>query len=166
MKFLGAIFIVISCGTVGISLSESLRKRISLIDALYCMLNDFSISIQYTAPTVWQLLDNAYNNREFANVKFLKTFHDNIAQDVPFTELWYDSIRKDFSLKSAEKDILYGLGNSLGKVGCEECISNLHLAMDRLKVLQTQAIEEYSKKGTLFRWLGILIGVAISIMVV
>lgn len=166
MKFLGAMFIVISCGTVGISLSESLRKRISLIDALYCMLNDFSISIQYTAPTVWQLLDTAYNNREFANIKFLKIFHDDFSQDVPFTELWYNSIHKDFSLKSAEKDILYSLGNSLGKVGCEECISNLHLAMDRLKLLQTQAIEDYSKKGNLFRWLGILIGVAISIMVV
>lgn len=166
LKLLGAIFIVISCGIVGISLSESLRKRISLIDALYCMLNDFSISIQYTAPTVWQLLDNAYNNKEFSHIRFLKIFHDDFSQDIPFTELWYSSICKDVSLKSAEKEILFGLANSLGKVGCEECVSNLHLAMDRLKLLQTQAIDDYSKKGNLFRWLGILIGIAISIMVV
>ena len=54
------------------------------------------------------------------------------------------------------------MANSLGKVGCEECVSNLHLAMDRLKLLQTQAIDDYSKKGNLFRWLGILIGIAID----
>lgn len=166
LKFLGAIFIIISCGVVGISLAESLRKRVHILNTLYCLLNDFSISIQYTAPTVWQLLDNAYNNPEFDNIIFLKIFHNNFNQDISFNELWNISISKDYSLKSSEKDILYSVGNSLGKVGCDESISNLHLAMDRLKHLHTQAIDDYSKKGNLYRWIGILIGVAISIMVV
>lgn len=166
MKFIGAIFIVVSCGVVGISLADSLRKRVSILNTLYCLLNDFSISIQYTAPTVWQLMDSASNNPEFSSIRFLKIFKQEYSQDTPFSVLWNDSITKDTSLKSAEKDILYSIGNSLGKVGCEECISNLHLAMDRLKLLHTQAIDEYSKKGNLYRWIGILIGIAISIMVV
>lgn len=166
MKFIGAIFIVVSCGVVGISLADSLRKRVSILNTLYCLLNDFSISIQYTAPTVWQLMDSASNNPEFSSIRFLKIFKQEYSQDTPFSVLWNDSITKDTSLKSAEKDILYSIGNSLGKVGCEECISNLRLAMDRLKLLHTQAIDEYSKKGNLYRWIGILIGIAISIMVV
>lgn len=166
MKFIGAIFIVVSCGVVGISLADSLRKRVYILNTLYCLLNDFSISIQYTAPTVWQLMDGASNNPEFNSIRFLKIFKQEYSQDTPFSVLWNDSITKDTSLKSAEKDVLYSIGNSLGKVGCEECISNLHLAMDRLKFLHTQAIDEYSKKGNLYRWIGILIGIAISIMVV
>lgn len=130
------------------------------------MLNDFSISIQYTAPTVWQLMENAYNNPEFKNIDFLKYFHDDISLDIPFTTLWINSISRDYSLKPPEKDILLSLGNSLGKVGCEESISNIHLAMNRLKVIENQSIEEYTKKSNLFRWLGVLIGVAISIIIV
>jgi stage III sporulation protein AB len=112
------------------------------------------------------LLENAYNNPEFCKIKFLEVFHENLNQDVPFNELWNISIDRDYSLKSAEKDILYSLGNSLGKVGCDESVSNLHLAMDRLKSLHSKAIEEYSKNGNLYRWVGILIGIAVSIMVV
>lgn len=130
------------------------------------MLNEFSISIQYTAPTVWQLMEYAYNNPEFKDIKFLKNFQDDLSFDIPFEILWNNSISKDFSLKSAEKDVLFSLGNSLGKVGCEESISNIHLAMNRLKTIQSQSIEEYTKKGHLFRWLGILIGIAISIVLI
>jgi stage III sporulation protein AB len=166
LKFLGAMLIVVSCGATGIALAESLRKRIDTINALYCLLNDFSISIQYTAPTVWQLLENAYSNPEFCKLKFLEIFHENFNQTIPFNELWNTSINKDYSLKSEEKDILYSLGNSLGRVGCDESVSNLHLAMDRLKNLHSKAIEDYSKNGNLYRWVGILIGIAVSIMVV
>lgn len=137
-----------------------------MINTLYCLLNEFSISIQYTAPTVWQLMDNAYNNSEFKDIKFLKIFHDEFSFDIPFETLWNSSINKDFSLKRSEKDVLFSLGSSLGKVGCEESVSNIHLAMNRLKVIENQSIEEYTKKGTLFRWLGVLIGIAISIIIV
>lgn len=159
-------FIIVSSSVVGISLAESLRKRVTLLDTLYCLLNEFSISIQYTAPTVWQLVECAYNNPEFESVKFLKIFQDGLSFDVPFETLWNDSVSKDFSLKSAEKDILFSLGNSLGKVGCEESISNIHLAMNRLKDIQIKSIQEYTQKGNLFRWLGFLVGIAISIIIV
>lgn len=147
-------------------LAESLRKRVSTLNTLYCLLNDFSISIQYTAPTVWQLLEGAYNNSEFSDLRFLKTFHEEYTQGIPFNELWNASLSRDYSLQPTEREILYGLGNSLGKVGCDESVSNLHLAMDRLKTLHTQAVEAYAKNGNLYRWVGVLVGIAISIMVV
>ena len=58
------------------------------------------------------------------------------------------------------------MGNSLGKVGLEESISNLNLAMERIKTIQLKATQEYSKKGNLFRWLGLLGGLMIAILIV
>jgi stage III sporulation protein AB len=166
VKLIGATLVTFSCTAVGLALAKRLEKRISMLDTLYCLLNEFSISIQYTAPTVWQLMDCAYYNPEFKDVRFLKNFHNELPSEVAFEILWKRSIENDITLQLPERDVLFSLGNSLGKVGCEESVSNLHLAMNRLKLIHEQSMEDYVRKGNLFRWLGVLLGIGISIVMV
>jgi stage III sporulation protein AB len=148
----------------GVYSAEVLSKRVDTLSLLYCLLNDYSISIQYTATTVWQLLEDSYHNPQFKRLYFLKVFSESVDGETPFETLRDTSIKRDNTLRPPERDILYGVGSSLGKVGCDECISSLHLAMDRLRLLHTQAVDEYTKKGNLFRWLGVLSGVGIALV--
>lgn len=166
LKVLGAILIVLSGGIVGVYLSMGLRNRILCISSIYSLLNYFSVSLRYTAPTVWQLMDSACENPEYKSLKFLSILKSKSLEEVSFEEAWNYSLSLDSTIKLEEKNILYSVGNSLGKVGLEESISNLNLAMERIKTIQLKATQEYSKKGNLFRWLGLLGGLMIAILIV
>lgn len=160
MKLAAGLIILVICGGWGISRRANLKRRCVLLRELRLMLEQYSIRIACTAPTLEQLA--ADGQGEFS-VILRKCMEGN----TDIRSAWTQAVKQLSALPHCGKEeaaVLAELGNSLGTCPAESEISLLRLQSAELDRLITQAEKISEQKGRLYSSGGILAGLAAAVL--
>lgn len=165
IKYVGIIAIIISSALVGITLSDKLKKRVKEINSINHMLDEISILIRYKAMTVYEIINVLRENQMYNSLTFLNQISCNV--QMPFSEAWEKSIdNMQSDLNSSDKKLLKSFGCSLGTSDISGQLSSIEVFKADFSKIENDAIVLYDKKSKLYRSLGILCGMFLSIMLI
>lgn len=165
-KLLGIVFLVTATSLTGLNFSLYLKNRRAKLELIKRMIDDMSNLIRYRALTVKEIISELSLSPSYSNLIFLNYASQNIQNSIPFSEIWEKSVEKDFSLKNCEKSELISLGYAIGSTDIEGQISTLNSFKEKFLHLISQADDDYKQKGKLYRSLGVLSGIFISVIIV
>ena len=165
IKFIGIILIVASSSLVGIMFSDKLKKRVAELNLINYMLEEISVLIRYKALPVYEIIKALKENQMYNSLNFINLINCNM--QIPFNKAWEESIDNSKSeLSSNDKKLLKSFGNSLGTSDISGQLASIEVFKVDFKKLEKEATNEYEKKSKLYRSLGILCGMFVSIMLI
>lgn len=149
-------------------MSKQLNMRVKLLQLIRQILEDISIQLRFKASTVYEILDYLDNNPVYSQLGFLHTANLNKNSFKSFNEIWSESLDEWVCspLKKEDFTLLKSIGNSLGTSDIEGQLSSLELFKEKAKMHFESAISERDKKSKLYRSLGVLSGIFVSVMIV
>lgn len=160
MKLAAGLIILLICGGWGISRRMNLRRRCALLRELRLMLEQYSIKIACTAPTLEQLA--AEGQGEFSGI-----LRQCLAETPDIRSAWSQAVKQLSALPycgNEESTVLSELGASIGTCPAESELSLLRLQSAELDRLITQAEKISEQKGRLYSSGGILAGLAAAVL--
>lgn len=162
-KIIGLLAIISASSLFGISCSDKLKRRVSELNLINYMLDEISVLIRYKAMTVYEIINALKQNKMYEKLSFINNLECNIS--TPFNSAWDKSIdNMQSELETADKKLLKSFGNSLGTTDILGQLSSIEVFKADFKRLEKEASESYGKKSRLYRSLGLLGGIFISIM--
>ena len=160
MKLAAGLMILFICGGWGLAQRIKLRRRCELLRELRLMLEQYSIKISCTAPTLEQLA------RESEGV-FGSILWECAAETPDIRSAWSSSVQRLSALPCCGKEeakMLAELGRALGTCPAESEISLLRLYSGQMDRLCDEAEKTSEQKGRLYSSGGILAGLAAAVL--
>ncbi len=165
-KLSGMIFIIMTTALGGISLSKSLSERVKRLELIVLMLDRMSTYIEFRSLHTGEILSELSSDKSFEQLKFLKTAAELYRNGESFQDAWIKAVENDVYLKNEERAQLIEVGNSLGRSNTKGQLSMLSIHSRNIEHICRTASAESQNKGKLYRTLGVLTGVFISVMLI
>lgn len=165
-KLAGMIFIIMTTALGGISFSKSLSERVKRLELIVLMLDRMSTYIEFRALHTGEILSELSSDKSFEQLKFLTLAAELYKSGESFHDAWMNAVENDASLKNEERAQLLAVGNSLGRSNTKGQLSMISIHSCNIKHICKTASVESQNKGKLYRTLGILTGVFISVMLI
>lgn len=163
MRIVLAIFFIIAGTAAGLYRSAELKKREILLAELLRLLEKMSAQIRYRALPLGDLfteLDSAGGG------KFINKVAEYANNGVNRRGAWNEAVCDFGELDPGDREILLSVGNSLGGSDIAGQLSMLELSGELLAVRQREAAETSSRKGAVYRSVGLLAGLGLAIIVI
>jgi len=168
IKFLGAIVLIAATSFIGFSLASDCSKRPRALRELQALLQMLENEISYLS----NLLSDAFNriyegsNSETA-ILFSEAAKNLGTNGVTADVAWEKAIEENYaklSLNKEDKAILVTFGKMLGNSELEGQINNIRLITSQLKLQELKAEEMRLKNEKMYKSLGVLSGLTITII--
>lgn len=160
MRLAAGLILLVLFAVWGCRKSGILKRRCTLIQELRLMLEQYSIEISCTAPTLEELAMQGQG--EFGGIL------RKCAQDTSdIRQAWSNAVVQLSALShcgAEEAEVLSQLGQALGTCPAESELSLLRLYSARLDKLWEQAEKISEKKGRLYRSGGVLAGLGAAVL--
>lgn len=166
IKAAGAAAIIISTSLIGIKFSFSITERIRKLSLLILLTDKISSFIEFKALHTGEILISLASDNCFCSIGFLKKAYIYYKNGDTFCNSWKRALDEDYELGNEEKEQLLIIGNSLGISGAEEQLSLIEICRKNINNICCTISPELQNKAKLYRSLGVLAGVFISIMLV
>lgn len=158
---------VIACSTrIGILLSQKYVYRLEELDELK---NNFQIienKIKYTYSPLQDIFLEISEISNYSIKKLFKGAAENI-KEKGAEKAWKDELKKaEMSIKKEDKDILEEFGVLLGKTNKEGQINQIRYVNSLLERQIEKAKKEREKNETIYKKLGLILGVGIVIILI
>ncbi len=168
LRALAMISVFLGCAYWGIRASSLLRLRRDTLSAMKSSINQLSLRMDYTAQPL-ALLANQTKTPETEVFWTLFAQRLEAGDDVPtaWSKAMEHSRENDAgfaTLKENELRVFEEYAQGLGSSNSTLQIKNAAWLQQRLDSIMNEAHEAYSRKGRLFRSLGILTGVAAALL--
>lgn len=160
MRLAAGLLILLISGGWGLRRRGLLKRRCTLLSELRLLLEQYSIEIACTAPTLDHLA--AEGRGEFGAI--LRECSGNTPD---IRRAWSEAVERISALpycQAEEAEILSALGKELGTCPAESVLSLLRLYSARLDRLYEQAEKISDQKGRLYSSGGILAGLAAAVL--
>ena len=165
LKLFGILAIIVSTSLIGVSMSDKLKKRVKELNLINYMLDEISVLIRYKAITVYEIVESLKQNQMYNDLGFITGFECDIK--TPFYTAWDKSVSNMQSeLTPYDKKLLKSFGNSLGTSDISGQLSSIEVFKSDFSKLEKEAAALYEKKSKLYRSLGLLGGMFVSIMLI
>ena len=169
-KLLGVILCITATTLYGMSMGENIRKRYNSLNEIMNMIVLLRAEIEYRQVGISEAflcvsLKTKGNIRSFLNRLREKTM-DN---EGVFEDMWKEEVLNCFlDMKLSEKDMeeILNLGKNIGYLGMNMQVMNFSLYIDRTSEELKKIRESMDKTIKLYRTLGIMAGIAISIILI
>ena len=165
-KIIGIMFVIMTTTLIGIGMARSLSERENRLRLIVLMLDRFSTLIDFQGVHTGQLLIQTAQDSQFKELCFLKKAVVLYNSGEKFANAWEIAIKNDTVLGEEEKSILICVGNSIGRSNTDGQLSMLSVHRQSIEKLYENISHENLGKGKLYRSLGVLAGVFISVMIV
>lgn len=165
-KLVGVMLLVTASSYIGINMSQTLKERVIRIELIKRMLDEISTLIRHRALTVSEIVDELNKSTVYKELDFINFAKNDITERIPFSNVWEKSIIRDKKLFQEERKELISLGYSLGTSDIDGQLSALSIIKNKFDIIAEKSNFEYTKKGKLYRTLGVLCGVFISILLI
>lgn len=168
LKITGIIVVTTACGLLGYSLCDDYMRRMHCIDALKRALIVLRGEIKHNNSSICEALKNILvKNSEVTN--FLKTVTEEYTLgEGSLWNAWEDSVSRCFErnslLKEEEIKIIKDFGIHLGTTDRETQLKNIDECTKELELCMLNLKREKREKCKLYKMLGVLSGVFISII--
>ncbi len=165
IKFIGILAVITATSLLGINKADKLKKRTQELNLISHLLEDILIQIRFKALPLFEIIEVLKSNKIYNNLDFLHNIDCSIEK--PFNISWEESIDSmQTELLSTDIKLLKTFGSSLGTNDINGEISNIEVYKNDFKKIENDAITQFDKKATLYRSMGVLSGVFISIMLI
>lgn len=166
IKLIGMIIITASTTLTGIYASNQLSEHKKRIQVMILMIDRIASLIEFRALKTGDILKTIASDKSFESLEFLKTADEYYNKGYSFYESWNQAVMSDEKAGDEEKQQLITLGNSLGTSNIKGQLSMLKIYRQNMENIFNTFSQESMNKGKLYRSLGILAGVFISVMLV
>lgn len=169
LKLLGGALVIISCSMIGFLMAGAYQVRPEILRNLQAALSMLETEISYSHSPLPDALKNIAKrcDREISGL-FLKTMkYISTRSGLTACEAWEKAL-EDFNmnsyLKPADLEILSAFGKYLGSTDTDDQIKNIKLTLANLKQQELIAIEERQKNEKLWKYLGVLSGIMVFLL--
>lgn len=166
MKLIGMLIITASTTLTGIYASNQLSQRKKRIQVLILMIDRIASLIEFRALKTGDILKSIASDKSFESLEFLKNADELHQKDMSFSGAWNQAVSNDDTVGDEERQQLIMLGSSLGTSNIKGQLSMLKIYRQNMENIFNTFSQESLNKGKLYRSLGILAGVFISVMLV
>lgn len=170
LKMVGIIFIVSASTLIGFSYSARLEQRLKDLRSLRLALGTLEREMVFLSNPLPHALHSAARVGGSISQIF-KDCGDLLTSKKGYCafEAWNESIEKNWfntHLQSEDKEILLSLGNNLGTYDIQNQTESIKMITSQLEVQEKNAEEEIKKSSKMYKSLGVLGGLAISIVLI
>lgn len=165
-RVVGAICFILAGAVLGANESGKLKKKCVICGEIRELFTQLHIKIRYSAPDVYELIGELRGLALFSNLDFIGRLPSEFSPDINFHENWQKAVSSDASLGEDEKRLLISFGAVLGTSDIDGQLMAIEEAIETLSGIEDRRIEEYSRKGKLYRSLGMLSGVMVGILLI
>lgn len=162
-KWIGYILIIAACSGIGFAKSGELQKHLDELEELKKLFYLLRSEMQYTRAPFAEIFEKICDKTTEPYKTWMKSLSDRlkIKGTGTFAEIWFLSIKEDFTNSKLKEDEIEGLKNIGKNLGYME---SFDLYIDQLEYNIKQKREAYQSKKKLCQSLGIMGGVFLVIL--
>lgn len=168
IKFIGAIVLISATSLIGFSLANDCSKRPRALRELQSLLQMLENEISYLSNLLSEAFNRIYEGTNSDTAILFREAAKNLGiNGVTADVAWEKSINENYaklSLNKEDKDILLTFGNMLGNSDLEGQLNNIRLMSSQLKLQELKAEDMRQKNEKMYSSLGVLSGLAITII--
>lgn len=163
MKLAGMLLLIWAGALGGCAAARQLDRNVRRIRLLRQLVTAMMTELRSNLPLIADLLRTLAAQPAFRQLGFLQTA---AARASAFPQCWETALAQDDTLSPEEIAVLETVGQTLGSTALEGQLSALELCLERLAVLQEDAVLRARSKGRLYRSLGLLGAVFLAILLI
>ena len=170
LKYLLLFFIFLGVAYIGELISKKYRNRVNELKDFKEACNILESKIKFTYEPLGEIFEEIskiLNNKNYI-YKIFKQTSKNM-KNTDFKSSWNESIevfKSNLNLKEEDISLIKGLGNMLGKTDMQGQINEINLCMNFLDTQIKDAEIEQRKNEKMYRSLGTIVGLAITIILI
>lgn len=165
-RIVAAVLFSTAGGIAGLSFSERLKNELELCRSIREMLMSSAMIIRCRAVDVYALSSELRQNRQLFRLTFLNEIPESYNQNDDFHEIWRNAVNSQKNLPYNEKKLLCDFGEILGRSDIDGQLVAIDALEETAVILEKKRSEAYSRKGKLYRSVGMLFGVMVGILVI
>ena len=169
LKLVGGIMVILSSSMIGFIVASNYKKRPATLRNLQVALSMLESEINYghlPLPQAFKSISRKCD-KDVAELFASVAQHLSSRSGLTASEAWEKSL-KEFFLNSyiAENDyeILIAFGKYLGSTDKQDQIKNIRLTLNNLKQQEISSIQEREKNEKMWKYLGVLSGIMIFLL--
>ena len=171
LKLIGCLMIIYASFMTGHAIGQYHMRMVRELEEILMFIRRLKGQIAYAAAELPELLEECEKQMNGAVGEWLHRLTCRLEErsEIPFAELWSDSMADLESLSALKKDVIADvdrLGRILGNMDVEAQISQIELVENILNDRYERERERSSRTNRLANYLGVLGGVFIVIMLV
>ncbi|MGM0502573.1 MAG: stage III sporulation protein SpoIIIAB [Bacillota bacterium] len=169
MKLWGALLIIVGTSSIGFFMAGQIALRPKQLQQLKTALEMLKTEIDYGFTPLPQAFKRLANNLASPIANIFIVAQNKMEQGLIAQAAWEDAILKIFpetALLNRDKNLLLEIGYNLGNSNSLDQIRHLDLAQEKIETLYLEAVQEKKDKVKLWRYLGVLGGLLVVIIIV
>lgn len=162
VKLIGAVLLIASSFSVGISMSKSLYRRRTFLKSFIVFIDNLATHIRYNTDDIFRLVSICSGSEELRCFDYFDKPHNE-----PFEKIWSKSvltIPRAYALTKSDTDLLLEFGSQLGKTDIDGQLKHIKLYKTFFANQLSEAEEAISKKSKLYKTMGLFAGSAAALM--
>ena len=167
-KLILGIVLTASTSLIGFALAADSAKRPRTLREIQALLQMFENEISYLSNLLSDAFKRLHDGTNSEAAILFKAAAENLSlSGVTADEAWEKAVNENYSklsLNKEDKAILMSFGKMLGNSDLEGQISNIKLISAQLKLQEAKAEEMKKKNEKMYRSLGVLSGLALTII--
>lgn len=164
LKFSGLLLIILCGAGLGAGASVNLKRNTEICVCMRTFLSELGILIKYSGDTLFCLFNEIYNRQSMQKLEFLSALLDEMSGGTDFPAAWIKAVSSDKKLPPVLSELLLSLGESLGTSGTEGQLMSLERTQEELSAIYESLLEEYRRKGKLYRSIGLMGGITAALL--
>lgn len=165
IRVIAALLFTAAGGAFGCMRSEQLRRRTEVCHQAEELMRVCEFHIRYDGADVYALSGLLKNSGSFGRLSFIQGLPAEFEPEQSFSSSWSAALHTQPELPDDEREILTRFGSVLGSADTEGQIRQIEGLIGELERLEDRRMEEYLRKGKLYRSLGLLTGVLAAVLV-
>jgi len=168
-KLLGGILVIFSCSAIGFYVAASYNYRLKTLKNLQIALAMLETEINYSLSPLPEALKNTAKKIEKDVSDLFEKTASYLSGGEGYTagEAWemaLSNLSQNACLRDNDLEILSAFGQYLGITDRDDQIKNIKLTRDLLKQQEVLALEEKKKNEKVCRYLGVLTGIMVFLL--
>ena len=163
IKLAGILMIFSAASMTGAYLSASLHQRCIRLETLRRMTEDIASYIRYRELTVYEIVQELSTDNSYRDFDFVCCLSRDLDRHRPFYSQW-ERAADECRFKGDERNLILSIGNVLGTSDTQGQLAAMELYSAKLDSMIKASDEQYSRKGKLYRSLGVLSGAMLGIL--
>lgn len=169
IKLIGGVLVLISSSMIGFLVANSYQHRPKVLRNLQVAISMLETEISYSNSPLVEALKNVGRKSDKDISEFFLKTAKNLSSREGLTagEAWEKALREFHSnscIMESDLEILMAFGRYLGSTDRNDQIKNIRLALANLRQQEILAIEEKQKNEKLWKYLGVLSGLMVFLL--
>lgn len=167
LKLSGSLFVIISCGLLGLKFSNDYVGRIIKLNNFKKMIKILKNEITYNNESILEAIRKSVTTADKMIDEFLFGVIDIYKNGVSLKEAWENSVEinlKKSVMKDTDLELIKQLGNNLGVTCRETQIDYIDNFIGKIDMLEAELQEQKEEKCKLYKSMGVMTGLFIVVL--